>query len=238
MADLSYLRALAWGLIAALGVGMASCATGPAPLKNAASYYDRPYALGGGDTVRVAVYGEAELSQSYRISQSGHISMPLIGEVQAAGRSASQVRQDISARLANGYLRDPSVTVEVANPRPIFVLGEVGASGQYPYAEGLNGMKAVALAGGYSARAKRETRIPSPIAAPVSTLLSVASAMSAPAAAPPRARCPSSRSARSSSRWGSRSPPLSSPRAWPSCSVSVVTGSARCSPPTTTSTSC
>ena len=145
-----------WALLALVGATLAACAMGPAPLKNAASYYDRPYALGGGDTVRVAVYGEAELTQTYRVSQSGHISMPLIGDVKAAGRSADQVRQDIATRLANGYLRDPSVTVEVANPRPVFVLGEVGAAGQYPYAEGLNGMKVVALAGGYTARAKHD----------------------------------------------------------------------------------
>lgn len=148
-----------WAWLAALASLLAACAAGPAPLKNAAAYYERPYALGGGDTVRVAVYGETELSQTYRISQSGHISMPLIGEVVAAGRSAEQVRAEIAARLANGYLRDPSVTVEVASPRPVFVLGEVGAAGQYPYAEGLNGLKVVALAGGYSSRAKRDRLI-------------------------------------------------------------------------------
>lgn len=148
-----------WAVLGLLGLILTACATGPAPLENAAAYYERPYALGGGDTIRVTVYGELELSQTYRISQSGQISMPLIGEIQAAGRNASQVRQDIAARLANGYLRDPSVTVEVANPRPVFVLGEVGAAGQYPYAEGLNGMKVVALAGGYSTRAKQDRLI-------------------------------------------------------------------------------
>lgn len=143
----------------ALALLTAACASAPPAIDNAAAYYDRPYALGGGDTVRITVYGEAELTQTYRISQSGHISIPLIGDVKATGRSARQVQKEVAERLANGYLRDPSVTVEVADPRPIFVLGEVGAAGQYPYTEGLNGMKAVALAGGYSSRAKDDRLI-------------------------------------------------------------------------------
>lgn len=138
------------------GGAVSACASAPPAIENVAAYYERPYALGGGDTVRVAVYGEQELSQTYRISQSGHISVPLIGDVQAAGRSTKQIQREISERLANGYLRDPSVTVQVADPRPVFILGEVGAAGQYPYAEGMNGMKVVALAGGYGARAKRD----------------------------------------------------------------------------------
>ena len=145
-----------WLLLSLAGAGLAGCATAPAPMENAGAYYDRPYALGGGDTVRVSVYGESELSQSYRISQSGHISMPLIGEVRAGGLTSTQVGDEIRARLANGYLRDPSVTVEIVDPRPVFVLGEVGAAGQYPYAEGLNGLKAIALAGGHTPRAKRD----------------------------------------------------------------------------------
>ena len=152
----SLARSLAAVAAALVGISVASCASAPPAIEHAAAYYERPYALGGGDTVRVTVYGEAELTQTYRISQSGHISMPLIGDVEAAGRTAKEVRQDIASRLANGYLRDPSVTVEVADPRPVFILGEVGAAGQYPYAEGLNGMKVVALAGGYSPRAKRD----------------------------------------------------------------------------------
>ncbi len=143
-------------LVALAGAVLSACASAPPAIENVAAYYERPYALGGGDTVRVAVYGEQELSQTYRISQSGHISVPLIGDVQAAGRSTKEIRREISERLANGYLRDPSVTVQVADPRPVFVLGEVGAAGQYPYAEGMSGLKVVALAGGYSPRAKRD----------------------------------------------------------------------------------
>ncbi len=81
--------------------------------------------------------------------------MPLIGTVRAAGRSTSQVESEIAAKLRNGYVREPQVSVEVEAYRPFFVLGEVTTAGQYPYVSGMTVETAVAIAGGYTPRARK-----------------------------------------------------------------------------------
>jgi polysaccharide export outer membrane protein len=90
------------------------------------------------------------------VDASGHIAMPLIGLVPANGRTTTQLARNIEARLRDGYIRDPRVTVEVEAYRPFFVLGEVGNPGQYPYVIGMNVETAVAIAGGYRFGARRD----------------------------------------------------------------------------------
>ena len=112
-----------------------------------------PYLLGPGDKIRVLVFGQADLSNSYSVNQSGEISMPLIGSVVAEGVTTDELEGQIRASLMNGYLRDPKVAVEIEEYRPFFVLGEVRTAGSFPWQEGLTAQKAVALAGGFSERA-------------------------------------------------------------------------------------
>lgn len=114
---------------------------------------ERPYLLDSGDRLRINVYGQETLTNSYAVDGGGNLSMPLIGTVQARGRTPRQLEQQIVRQLANGYLRDPSVTVEVETYRPFFILGEVKNPGQYPYVNGMTVETAVAIAGGYSQRA-------------------------------------------------------------------------------------
>jgi polysaccharide export outer membrane protein len=83
--------------------------------------------------------------------------MPLIGAVAARGKTPAGLAADISARLRNGYIREPSVAVEVETYRPFFILGEVAAPGQYPYVPNMSVESAVAIAGGFSPRAKRDS---------------------------------------------------------------------------------
>lgn len=118
---------------------------------------DQPYRLGAGDRVRVTVFEQEGLTNTYSVDQSGYIAFPLVGAVAARGHTAQQLEGEIAAKLRQGYLRDPDVSVEVDRYRPIFVMGEVGAAGQYSYVPGLTVQKAVAIAGGYSARANQES---------------------------------------------------------------------------------
>jgi polysaccharide biosynthesis/export protein len=118
--------------------------------------YDTPYRLDAGDRLRVVVFGQEGLTNTYAIDAGGSITMPLIGAVGARGRTPAGLAAEISAKLRNGYIREPSVAVEVETYRPFFILGEVAAPGQYPYVPNMTVESAVAIAGGFSPRAKRD----------------------------------------------------------------------------------
>jgi polysaccharide export outer membrane protein len=112
-----------------------------------------PYRLDAGDRIRVIVFGQTDLSNTYVVDQAGNIAMPLIGTVNARGRSTAQIEADVSARLKKGYLRNPDVSVEIDRYRPFFAMGEVGVAGQYPYVPGMTVQQAIAVAGGFTPRA-------------------------------------------------------------------------------------
>lgn len=116
-----------------------------------------PYQLDTGDVVRLAVYGEAALSDVYRVDDAGQLSLPLVGSVEVRGLNTREAAGRIGARLAQGYIRNPDVAVEVAEYRPFYIQGEVNASGKYPYVYGMTVRAAVSTAGGYTAVANRST---------------------------------------------------------------------------------
>ena len=120
----------------------------------AAQSADPGYRLGAGDKVRVTVFGETDLSGEYEVDGSGVVAFPLVGEVKAGGGTARDLEDGIVKKLKQGYLKNPTVSVEVLSYRPFFILGEVKQPGSYPYKNGLNVLNAVALAGGYTYRAK------------------------------------------------------------------------------------
>jgi polysaccharide export outer membrane protein len=117
---------------------------------------DAAYRLDAGDKLRVVVYGQEGLTNTYAIDAGGSITMPLIGAVPARGRTPAGLAAEISAKLRSGYIRDPSVAVEIESYRPFFILGEVAAPGQYPYVPNMSVESAVAIAGGFSPRARRD----------------------------------------------------------------------------------
>src|ERR1700712_1300002 len=119
--------------------------------------YDAVYHLDAGDKLRVVVYGQEGLTNTYAIDAGGSITMPLIGSVPARGRTTAGLASEISAKLRGGYIRDPSVAVEIESYRPFFILGEVAAPGQYPYVPNMSVESAVAIAGGFSPRARRDS---------------------------------------------------------------------------------
>jgi len=118
--------------------------------------HDAAYRLDAGGKLRVVVYGQEGLTNTYAIDAGGSITMPLIGAVPARGRTPAGLASQISAKLRNGYIREPSVAVEIEAYRPFFILGEVAAPGQYPYVPNMSVESAVAIAGGFSPRARRD----------------------------------------------------------------------------------
>ena len=118
--------------------------------------YNTAYRLDAGDRLRVVVYGQEGLTNTYAIDAGGAITMPLIGSVPARGRTPAGLASEITAKLRNGYIREPSVAVEIEAYRPFFILGEVAAPGQYPYVPNMSVESAVAIAGGFSPRARRD----------------------------------------------------------------------------------
>ena len=123
----------------------------------AAVAHDTAYKLDAGDKLRVVVFGQEGLTNTYAIDAGGSITMPLIGAVPARGRTPAELAAEITAKLRNGYIRDPSVAVEIDSYRPFFILGEVAAPGQYPYVPNMTVESAVAIAGGFSPRARRDS---------------------------------------------------------------------------------
>ena len=112
------------------------------------------YRLGPGDMVRIITYGEDPLTGEFRVSDQGTIALPLAGAVHAAGRTPPELEAAVATALKKGdMLKKPSVSVEVAAYRPIYVLGEVNKPGQYPYQPGMTVVSAAAVAGGFTYRA-------------------------------------------------------------------------------------
>ena len=113
-----------------------------------------PYTLGTGDQIRLTVFGQSQLSTSYFVSPQGMISVPLIGDVPATGRTTAELGAEVADDLRSRRLVvDPSVSVDILVYRPVYVLGEVEKPGAYPYQPGLTTLSAVALAGGFTYRA-------------------------------------------------------------------------------------
>ncbi|MGH6976880.1 MAG: polysaccharide biosynthesis/export family protein [Stellaceae bacterium] len=115
---------------------------------------DTGYQLGAGDRVHIIVFGQSDLTGDYQVDGSGMLQFPLIGSVHAGGMTAGELQQAITSKLTPGYLRNPSVSVEVINYRPFSILGEVNKPGAFPYVNGMTVFDAVALAGGFTYRAK------------------------------------------------------------------------------------
>ena len=114
---------------------------------------DGPYLLDTGDRLRIFVYGQPNLSRLYIVDHGGWVTVPLIGQVKARGRTTADLEHSIRAKLGTQYVKDPQVTIDIQQNRPFFILGEVKTAGQYPYVSGMTIKMAVAIAGGFSERA-------------------------------------------------------------------------------------
>lgn len=143
---------------------VAACQSTPGASGEAAVSSEREsageYRLGTDDEIRVSVFGHDDLSGQFIVSNSGTVSLPLIGEVQAAGLTITEFITATETSLKDGYLKEPRVSAQVLNFRPYYILGEVNNPGEYPYSTDLTVLKAIATAGGFTYRAnKREVMI-------------------------------------------------------------------------------
>lgn len=115
----------------------------------------QPYRLDSGDNLRITVFAQEDLTNTYVVDQAGHVAFPLIGSVAARGQTVSELETQIAGKLRQGYLRDPDVSIQVDQHRSFFILGEVNTAGQYSYVPGMNVQNAIAIAGGFTARANQ-----------------------------------------------------------------------------------
>jgi protein involved in polysaccharide export with SLBB domain len=113
------------------------------------------YQLGPGDKLVISVFNQEDLTGEYAINGAGRISMPFIGNVDAKGLTITELTDLIVNKLKPDYLLNPRVSIEVLNFRPFYIIGEVNAPNSYPYVEGMTYLNAVAIAGGYTYRAKK-----------------------------------------------------------------------------------
>jgi polysaccharide export outer membrane protein len=110
-----------------------------------------------GEKIRVNVFNEASLSGDFQIDPSGFVSLPLAGSVQAAGLTQAELEQALAKKYSSQYLKNPKVTVSVAEFKPFYIMGEIEHPGSYPYTSGLNVLSAIAIAGGTTYRASKST---------------------------------------------------------------------------------
>jgi protein involved in polysaccharide export with SLBB domain len=115
------------------------------------------YKLGNGDKVRITVFGQQDLTGEYFVDGTGMLSFPLIGQVRAGGLTANELERAIANKLKPNYLKNPDVSATVLTYRPFYIVGEVKTPGSYPYVSGMTVINAIALAGGFTYRAKESS---------------------------------------------------------------------------------
>ena len=137
---------------------LAACSPG-ADLPPLPQGQGRAYTLGPGDQLRIITYGEDQLTGDFVVNDGGNIEVPLLGTVKAEGLTVSQLQVEMADELKSRQLiKTPSVAIEVSQYRPVFVLGEVAKPGSYPYQPDMTVLTAVALAGGFTYRAVKDTQ--------------------------------------------------------------------------------
>src|SRR5690606_1098093 len=122
----------------------------PAPFRTDLAAPDRISLIGPLDTIEVNVFGVPELSRQIQVDGSGRIAMPLIGTVDAGGKTASELANDIEHQLAGRYVRDPDVTINILSSvsQVVTVDGEVAEPGLYPVTNQMTLLRAIASAKG------------------------------------------------------------------------------------------
>jgi len=147
-----------FGFVIMASFVIAGCASSAAfPVETA----DQPdinqsYPLRAGETIQVITYGEETLTGEFSIGANGVLSFPLVGDIKAVGLTPSALGKSISAALADGYVLNPQVNVEVKNYRPVYILGEVNKPGEYPYIPDMTILAAIAKADGFTYRAQQK----------------------------------------------------------------------------------
>lgn len=138
-----------------MAVPVAACET-PPPMDvavPASAPTAAEYQLGAGDKVRVHVFGDETLSGEHQVDGRGAFTFPLVGAIEAGGLTSTQLESVLETKLKE-YMRAPNVSVEILNYRPFYIVGEIRMPGSYPYVDGMTVVNAVAIAGGFTYRAR------------------------------------------------------------------------------------
>lgn len=129
-------------------------------LHTATSYADDSqnfsYRLGSGDKLKITVFHQDDLNGEYTIDGAGNISLPLVGTITVKNLTLDELDVKLKGMLSPDYLLNPKITIQVLNYRPFYIMGEVAKPASYPYVSGMTYLTAVAIAGGFTYRAKED----------------------------------------------------------------------------------
>jgi polysaccharide export outer membrane protein len=120
------------------------------------AWAETEYILGPGDKIKVTVFGNEDLNSETEVDPAGQVTLPLIQQVPAAGKTILQLETEIRRRLSPDFVKNPRLSIEVLNYRPFYIIGEVKNPGSYPFVAGMTIVNAIALAGGYTYRANKD----------------------------------------------------------------------------------
>ncbi len=143
-------------LAAALLVITTSFSVDQAVAAETAEEVDAVYRLDTGDRIKITVFGHEDLSGEFEVDGTGRVAMPLIQFVEVGGLSVREAESAIEGKLSPDYLKNPKASVEILNYRPFYILGEVENPGSYQYVTGMTVLESVALAGGFTYRARQK----------------------------------------------------------------------------------
>lgn len=148
-------RTMAAFAAAACLAATGGCASGIADLPPLESVGVTEIRLAPGDKIAIAVQELEEMSGNYIVDETGSVSLPLINQLQVTGLTYVEMQNAIASRLvASDIVKAPNVTVQPLDLRPVYILGEVREPGEYAFRQGMTVFSAVAMAGGYTYRAK------------------------------------------------------------------------------------
>jgi polysaccharide biosynthesis/export protein len=153
----SQARTLSWCIRSWVVVACLGLSAGAVPAAGQAPRPDE-YRVGVRDVVAVVVFGQEDLSGKFTVAADGTFAYPLLGEVKAAGLTSRELAASIRDQLADGFIREPQVSVTVADyqSRRVFVVGEVGLPGTVPLTGSMTLLEALARAGGVGVNAGTE----------------------------------------------------------------------------------
>lgn len=132
------------------------CSLFSAPLwaESEATGSDISYHLGSGDELKITIFNQDDMNGEYTIDGAGNVSLPLIGTITAKNLTLNEFEMKLKEKLIPDYLLNPKIAIQVLNYRPFYILGEVKNPNSYPYVSGMTYLTAIAIAGGYTYRAK------------------------------------------------------------------------------------
>jgi len=117
---------------------------------------DVSYRLGAGDKLQINIFNQADLTGEYTVDGNGGFTMHLIGQVDAVGKTPLELEALLISKLKPDYLVNPRISVRVQSYRPFYIIGEVKSPSSYAYVDGMTYLTAVAIAGGFTYRAKKD----------------------------------------------------------------------------------